>query len=132
MVCTALSPPFSTVKRYRPGGRLTCAGVGVGHFWSSTVIDAPSGSLCTMTIPLARAIVKTGRSTGESVTLIERVVVLNPARLSASVCSPMLALSMHGVTQAVPGNPSRTTVAPEGWLRTGTSTDVGSFEATVG
>src|SRR4051812_1945464 len=61
---------------------------------------------------------------GPSVTLIGLVVVLNPVRLSESVCSPMLALSTHGVTHAVPGKPSSVTVAPAGWVCIGTSTEV--------
>src|SRR5437879_13662466 len=38
----------------------------------------------------------------------------------------MLAFSTQGVTHAVPGRSSSITVAPEGWLLTGISTDVGA------
>src|SRR5258706_7792875 len=78
-----------------------------------------------MTTPRACAIVKTGSSTGFSVTLIGRMMVRNPARLKVTVCSPILAFNTHGVTQDVPGSPSRMTVAPEGWLRMGTSMELG-------
>src|SRR5580704_8767280 len=80
--------------------------------------------------------VSVGRSKDASRTEMERVRLRKLGWLSEIVCSPVLAFNEHGVMQAVPSRPSKTAVAPGGWLFTIISTEcvgrVISFLGTAG